>query len=267
MIQNAQKIAQSRTDCDVPYFVVGEGQPLVLIHAGGLNQDMWLPQVESLKRDYKLITFDIKGHGSTVEQEQPGFEIDDVLAILQTEKLEKVNLIGLSLGAAIALDFALHYPEMVEKLVLASPGLYGFQDENPEYLKLMEAIVQAISAKNQMAILWTLKKVNAIGTRKELPDERLDEYVERHLANYISNGGLHKVPKLKNTNPVGNLKDLPHETLILYGLLDFDYVRENAEKLKEELSNASLKSIDEAAHLINLENQRVFNQLIREFVG
>ncbi len=105
------------------YKVEGSGKTLVFLH--GLSDDLnyWEFLTTNLKKDYRVIRFDLPGHG---ESELGSGEItldlyvELLIGLLDELNVDNVNLIGFSLGGAVALDFALKYPKKVDSLVLMS---------------------------------------------------------------------------------------------------------------------------------------------------
>ncbi|MEL6629013.1 MAG: alpha/beta hydrolase [Bacteroidota bacterium] len=252
---------------NISYVTAGQGQPLVLIHAGGLDKSMWQSQMKELSKDFWVMAYDVRGHGSSVSASNDHFEIDDLNALLNQEGIDqKINILGCSLGSIIALDYAIAHPEKVDHMILVSPGLIGFQEQNEEFLQQISHYVAALQTGDQAAVIEELKRMNAIGKTNRIIDPDISDYVEDRLAAYIDRGSHLRIPKLAELNPIPRLDTLTMETLVVYGDLDFDYIAENAKKLDEGLQNAELVEVSEAAHLINLEQGELFSQLVQDFI-
>ena len=102
----------------------GQGFPLVLVSGGGiLDRRGWDKEFEQLSRHYTTIRYDIRGIGKSARPTGPFSHAEDLYTLLAFLRMPHVHVIGLSAGAAIAIDFAIAHPEMVDHLVLASPGL------------------------------------------------------------------------------------------------------------------------------------------------
>lgn len=105
------------------YKVEGKGESLVFIHGLSDNLLYWEFLATHLKDEYQIIRVDLRGHG---ESELGSDEITadlyakDLLNVLNELNVDRVNIIGFSLGGAIALDFAIKYPKKVYSLVLMS---------------------------------------------------------------------------------------------------------------------------------------------------
>lgn len=102
------------------YELQGEGQPVILLHAGGMDSRMWDAQFNYLSQRFRVVRYDLRGFGRSSKPEQPFHPVDDLYQLMQYLGIKRASLIGLSMGSGVALNFALEHPEMVEKLVVAS---------------------------------------------------------------------------------------------------------------------------------------------------
>ncbi len=105
------------------YKVEGKGKPLVFIHGLSDNLLYWEFLAAKLKNDYQIIMVDLRGHGDSElgsDEITIDLYVNDLINLLDELHVDKVNLIGFSLGGAVALDFVLKYPKKVDSLVLMS---------------------------------------------------------------------------------------------------------------------------------------------------
>lgn len=124
-------------DIKLNYKVEGTGYPLVFIHGLADKIEYWMPLTNNLKKDYKTICFDLRGHGKTdLGNEIPDIDLyaKDLFDLLNYLKIEKATLIGLSLGGSIAMNFAIKYPELCSKLVIMN----SFSELNPETIQIFD---------------------------------------------------------------------------------------------------------------------------------
>ncbi|MGV8985522.1 MAG: alpha/beta fold hydrolase [Cypionkella sp.] len=101
------------------YATYGAGDPVLLIHGGLGNADIWANQVIDLMKDHLVIVADSRGHGRSTRTEEPfGYDLmaSDYLALLDYLKVEQVDLVGWSDGGIIGLDIAMHHPERLKHL-------------------------------------------------------------------------------------------------------------------------------------------------------
>ena len=108
------------------FTVEGSGKPLILLHGNGENSGYFLGQIGVFAKAFCVYALDTRGHGKTLRGEAP-FTIrqfaDDLLGFMDAQQLEKAHLLGFSDGGNIAMDFALRYPERVDRLILNGANL------------------------------------------------------------------------------------------------------------------------------------------------
>ncbi len=124
--------------------VEGTGNPLILLHGGYGNTDMFGPVRASLAVGHQVIAVDLQGHGRTADIDRPlSYETmaDDMAALVDFLHLPQVDLMGDSLGGGVALRMAIQHPQLVRKLVLVSTP---FRQSGwfPEVLEGMRVQVQ-----------------------------------------------------------------------------------------------------------------------------
>lgn len=115
------------------YWTVGEGPHIVLLHGLGGNLAVWhLRTVPLLREQFTVTTYDLRGHGRS-EVSPSGYTThdmaEDLRGLMDVLGIEQAHLVGHSLGADIALQFALHYPDRAGKLILVEPSLPALVDE------------------------------------------------------------------------------------------------------------------------------------------
>ena len=101
------------------YATYGTGNPVLLIHGGLGNADIWANQVIDLMKDHLVIVADSRGHGRSTRTKEPfGYDLmsADYLALLDYLKVDQVDLVGWSDGGIIGLDIAMHHPERLKHL-------------------------------------------------------------------------------------------------------------------------------------------------------
>ena len=109
---------------------------VLFIHAAFVNHNMFKTQFEYFQSKYNILTIDIIGHGQSTDT-QKGDGIDKmskwIFDILNVENIEKIHIVGVSLGAVLAQDFANHYPNCVSSL-----ACFGGYDINHFDIKMQK---------------------------------------------------------------------------------------------------------------------------------
>ncbi|MBB2698611.1 alpha/beta hydrolase [Rhizobium phaseoli] len=107
-------------DIKMYYAEYGEGDPILFIHGGLGNTDVWGRQIAEFARDHLVIVADSRGHGRSTRSPQPfGYDLmtSDYVALLDYLKIDKVTLVGWSDGGIIGIDMAMRYPEKLTRVI------------------------------------------------------------------------------------------------------------------------------------------------------
>lgn len=122
----------------------GDGPALVLLHPGVGDSRIWDPVLPLLSGDHQVIRYDARGYGRSPASTEPYGDRDNLVAVLDHYGLDRVTLVGCSVGGATSLGFAITDPERVSGLVLACPGIPGYPTPpNPAAQAEFEAAAQA----------------------------------------------------------------------------------------------------------------------------
>jgi pimeloyl-ACP methyl ester carboxylesterase len=123
------------------YEIQGTGQPVIVLHGGFGNTELFIPNVTALTKNNKVILVDMQGHGRTADIDRPlvpDSMANDIAALIKQLGLGKTNVIGYSLGGSVALRLAIQHPELLDKVILIScpfkrkgwfPDLLAQQDQ------------------------------------------------------------------------------------------------------------------------------------------
>jgi pimeloyl-ACP methyl ester carboxylesterase len=125
----------NREGVELHYEAYGEGRPLLLTHGFAASGRMWRPQIEAFSARYKLILWDMRGHGLSDYPEDPAAyseaaTVADMAALLDAVGAPRAIVGGLSLGGYMSLAFNLAYPDRVEGLLIIDTGP-GYRKDEP----------------------------------------------------------------------------------------------------------------------------------------
>jgi 3-oxoadipate enol-lactonase len=239
---------------------------IVFIHGFPLNKSMWNEQVEALKDNYRVIAYDIRGHGNS----DPGIDdffielfVHDLLRFMEKLRIQKSILCGLSLGGYIALNAVLKYPDRFDGLILNDTQCIADTPEIKEnrctaIIRIKEQGVEQYadeSIKKLFAPESFIKKENVIAEVKEM----IINTPKQTLCNT-----LHALAERKET--CSRLQEINVPVLIMVGKEDKITPIAAAQQMHEKILNSKLEIIQHAGHLSNLENPTAFNTHLVKFL-
>lgn len=254
------------------YEEAGEGEPLVLSHAGFVDSRMWDDQWNDFTQHYRVIRFDMRGFGKSDPAGGPITRRNDLYQLLKHLNIARVTLLGCSMSGEIILDFALEHPEMVAALVVVSavPGGFELQGEPPRYLMEMMAAIE----QGDLALASELQNRIWIDGPFRQP-EQVDPLVRQRATEMnriaLANQTWRKVDvsPLNPLNPpaVQRLNEIRIPALIIAGGLDHPEILRAAEVMATAIPGARKVIIPDCAHLPNMEKPGRFNQVVLDFLS
>ena len=239
--------------------------PLVFIHGVGLDHQMWNPQINNLN-EFSTITYDLLGHGKTPFKKEK-LTLNDfsnqLVEILEHLQINKINLIGFSLGSLIALDFTSNYEDKINKLILIGTT---YKRSNQERSLVLDRYNQA--------------KLNKPISKQALKRWFSDDYLEKNPKTYeLFINILNKQPEdhknyLKAYDLFANHKDNVQaiqknivKTLVMTGSDDPGATPTMSKELVKDLVNSSYIEIKNGKHLCSIECADDVNINIRNFIN
>jgi len=255
------------------YELSGAGAALVLIHGFTDNLTMWFNQVPVFSRHFKVLTYDVRGHGGTeIPESRFSMEIfaDDLRALLEALDIDRTCVLGYSMGGRIALQFALRHPEMTSGLIFANSGVLG-SDVQPT----PEQLAQLVERRKQMVELFETRDIEAIadgmaersfspGMRDEDPalfQKYVDVKLRNDPAHYLAIMGA-MVQAV--TNPP-DLTRLECPALIIAGERDGFMSLDEARSMERAIRDVTV-TILPTGHAAALESPRAFNRAVLDFM-
>jgi 3-oxoadipate enol-lactonase len=242
-----------------------EAPVIIFIHGFPLNKTMWDNQMNAMKEDYRVISYDIRGHGES----EPGNEnfsiklfVTDLLNLMDALKIEKASLCGLSMGGYIALDAIENFPERFDALVLS--------DTN--------CIADPPKAKQKR--LTTIESIREFGVEKYVDDSIVHLFAPESFLTHknsisdvkemILNTSEQSLSKtlLALSQRKATCNKLPEITIpVLFIVGEEDKITppEASELMYQKIKNSTLHIISHAGHLSNLENPVEFNEQLKTF--
>jgi 3-oxoadipate enol-lactonase len=240
---------------------------IVFIHGFPLNKSMWVSQIEAMKDSYRLISYDIRGHGnSSIGTEEFSIDrfADDLLSFLDAMKINKSVLCGLSMGGYIALNAVTNFKERFDGLVLCDTNcLADTQEAIEKRLQTIENIENSGIEKYADESIEMLFSGESLITK-------LDEIAE--VKKMILNTPLQTLTQTllaltKRKETAGKLKEISLPVLIIVGKEDVITPVTDAQYMNANIEGSILTILENAGHLSNMENSDSYNKRLKNFVS
>lgn len=266
--------ATSRSVLEVPggklaYQVAGRGPPVLFIHSAIADSRMWDREFSLFSSDHRTIRFDLRGFGGSSPTSAAFSYAEDVKFLLAHLDVHRIYLVGSSMGGALAIDFALGNPEMIQGLLLAAPGLSGglqppFDPEEQAAFDYDDKKSQEVAAswsKGDASTAFELLRQLWCSALKGASLELFRQMVEQNaLEVFADRSGQHAT---RMPPAAGLLGAIRAPTIVLVGDRDNPSSPVFAKKIAGSVPGARLVTVPGADHLVNLSRPEAFDAELR----
>jgi pimeloyl-ACP methyl ester carboxylesterase len=254
-------------DLRIHYEIEGNGEPLVLLHGMSNNAHSWKNQMQVLKEHYTVIAWDAPGYGKSsdpAKEYQYFEEFAHVLkGVIDQLGYEKINLLGHSMGAAIAIDFCHLYSHKINKLILADPTRGAAALDSEENEKKLKS--RLFSIENLSPEQIAEKRIEAL--LSSYASEEVYNQVKEIMSQVRPAGYRSVAYSLYHLNQMKVLPEINVPVLVMCGELDTVTPVSEAEAIHDKLRNSQLVIVPKGGHLCYQENPETFNTSIIEFLS
>lgn len=231
--------------------VEGCCEPLVLVPGAGGSAATWDRLWPPLTAARTCVRYDLRGAGRSSDRSCGAFShTDDLLALFDALELRRASLMGVSMGGRVSLDFALAHPDRVDRLVLISPGLAGWDWSDDWRARWDELVATARSGDLPRAReLWFAHPLFATARR----DPALAAELRAAICADPGREWLEDREAPCERPHVERLGELAPETLLLSGAEDLEDFRVIADALEAMAPRLRRRDLAGAGHLLQLE--------------
>jgi pimeloyl-ACP methyl ester carboxylesterase len=248
----------------------GDGAELALIHAGICDSSMWDAHWSTLGERYRTLRYDMAGFGNSPLPDESFSNTIDLAEVLAYAGFGETVLVGASMGAKVAVDAALAFPDRIAGLVLVGPAVAGhdWSLEAQAYDELEEAALDQGDLDAAAAINVAYWVDGPQRTPPEVDPElrrRVHEMQRRAFELQIDAvAGLEETPLVPDA--AHHLSEISCPALVVVGSIDRVDILEMADQLAAGIPHARRATIEGAAHLPSMERPEEFDELVEAFV-
>lgn len=245
----------NRDGVNIYYEDHGTGPAVLLSHGYSATTRMWTGQVEALKDRYRVITWDMRGHGQSDSPDDPkayseAATVDDIAGILNHLGIDKAVIGGLSLGGYMSLAFNLAHPSMVRALMLFDTG--------PGYKNPVGREGWNVTAMKR-AETFEAKGLDALGGSAEV---RVSQHRSAQGLAHAARGMLAQF----DSRIIESLEHIAVPTLVLVGEKDQPFLGAT-DYMANKIPGCTKVMIPEAGHAANLDQPAAFNAAVEAFLA
>lgn len=250
--------------CDMHYVVsdTKHDKSIVFLHPAFADNSIFADQFDYFSDEYTVIGVDLIGHGKT-QTDKSSIQIDAsreyIARILETEGIEKTNIVGVSVGSLIAQHFALEYPEKVNSITAL--GGYDINETNTEIAKTQRLSNIGLVIRALLSMRAFRKKAAEISCASERGQAMFYTSSKHYTRRSFSKmQGLSKVVKDREQ------PEIDYPTLILTAEHDIDLAKRMAEQWHSKTENSKYFLIEGAGHCANVDRPKEFNTVLKGFL-
>lgn len=246
------------------YEEFGAGEPLLFIHGLGSSGRDWEMQIPAFARDYRVVAFDLRGHGQSDKPRGPYTMRQfaaDTAALIEALGIAPTHVVGISLGGMIALQLALDRPDVVRSLVIVNSG--------PEFVARTFKARLAVLQRFLVVRLVGMRKMGEILARRLFPKPEQETLRATLVARWAENDprayrdAMRAIVGWSVADRLGEI-DIP--TLVVAA--DEDYTPVSVkEAYVAKMPRAQLAVIRDARHAVPLERPDEFNAIVAAFLA
>ncbi len=248
---------------EISYEVCGDekAQGLVLLHDGLANAALWDGVWPAFCKQYRAVRYDRRGYGKSPPAKDMHAPTDDLYAVMKRAGLEHAHIVGSSAGAGLAVDFVFDQPEAVDKLVLVSPSISGYQP-TPALVARLRRIEEVVVKGDMDSIVETFTTdPYFIWPGNDRARKKLEAILRANPADL----GAH--PRQRRPfNMALRLPEIYAPTLVVVGASDDPYNLAVAASVQQRMRNAKIEILAGQAYLPYLEDPDGFVRIVTAFL-
>jgi 4,5:9,10-diseco-3-hydroxy-5,9,17-trioxoandrosta-1(10),2-diene-4-oate hydrolase len=260
------------------YVCAGEqGKDIVFIHGFGTSLEIWQKNIGELSKKYRVWAFDIPGFGYSDLNAFPNYvsSITGFLkGFLESLKIEKATIAGLSLGGAISMNFAIEHPQLVEGLILVDAGGLGTDLPLSMRIASLPFLGELLTRPSRKMVYEFLKPL--VYDPAVLDEAWIDFYYKIYSRQGFHASFMRALRAICNLSGPrreileqirSRISEIQAPTLIIWGRHDASFPLEHAYYARDKIANSRLHIVEQCGHMPNFEKQDEFNQTVLEFLS
>lgn len=244
--------------------VLGEGQPLLILHGLFGHSDNWQTHAKKMAEYYQVILIDQRNHGHSDWSDAFSYELlaEDLHELIEELGLRKIILLGHSMGGKTVMRYAQQHPETIDKLIVVDMGVKAYPPHHTDILAGLNKVdLNVVKTRGEVEQIL-LPYIPVDGTRQFLLKNLY--WKEKGQLAWRMN-----IPVLEREMPA-ILAALPNDrvntpTLFIRGEQSNYILDEDIDELEDQFPDSSVVTIPNAGHWVHAEAPEAFVNTVLEF--
>ena len=252
------------------YEIAGKGQPFLMIHAGVADSRQWNGEFAHFANGYRVIRYDMRGYGKSEPVDGEFSHLRDLTALLDHLHVDRPLIVmGCSMGGGLAMNLALTEPKRVRALIMVGSGPTGLELDVPAPPKFADA-EKAFEAGDLdlVAEIETQIWFDGMGrsaAQVDQPMRKLVYEMDRNVLTHESRGLGKRTPDIVGS-AAERLSEVRVPVLVIVGAHDTPYIQAAADYMVANLPSARKVTVEDAAHLPNMDHPEKFQRVVATFL-
>lgn len=247
------------------YKILGEGEPLIILHGLFGMLDNWQTLGKKWANDFQVILVDLRNHGHSPRDPQFNYDLmlQDLEELADDLLLDDINLIGHSMGGKLGMKFAQTYPELINKLIVADIGPKKYPVHHQQIIKGLKSVpIDQVKSRQEV-------KAHLL---PYIPDEQTVQFFLKNL--YWKEKG--KLDWRFNLDGIANNIDYVGEellepqfdkpTLFIRGGNSSYILDSDIQEIQSVFTKSQIETIPNAGHWLHAENPALFFEFVNNFL-
>jgi pimeloyl-ACP methyl ester carboxylesterase len=247
--------------------IEGSGKPLLIFHGFLGMSDNWKTiGAQFASAGFQVHLLDLRNHGRSFHSDEFNYElmVQDVYDYCKANNLEKINMIGHSMGGKTAMLFAVTYPERIEKLIVADIGPKCYPQHHQTILEGLNAVDFSKKPSRSEVEEIMSHYITDIGTRQFLLKSLYWQEPGQLAFRFNLPVFNKKIEEIGKPLPENAVFSKP--TLFIRGGKSEYILNEDFDNLKKHFPDSSIETIPDAGHWLHAENPKMFCKIASSFL-
>ncbi len=241
---------------------------VTFVHGAGGSSSIWFKQIRAYKKEFNVLLLDLRGHGNSKPKLTDSFKEDytfdiitnDILEVLDVEKIEKSHFVGISLGTILIRNLAEKHPERIESMVMG--GAIMKMNIRSRFLMRVGNIFKSVIPYMMLYKLFAfiiMPRKNHKKSRSLFVNEAKKLYQKEFIKWFKLTSEIKPLLKLFRQ------KDINIPSLYVMGEQDHLFLP-SIKKIVNDHKQATLRIIENCGHVVNVERPNDFNSMSIQFI-